>query len=76
MQQLTTNERAAILLHLYEKFEDRHELFKIANGNDRYNKLKESSLKPSVSRWYNSTRIQEGIKAIEYEKRRREERKR
>ena len=73
MQQLTTNERAAILLHLYEKFEDRHELFKIANGNDRYNKLKESSRNQTVSKWFNSEKIQEGIKAADFERRRKEE---
>jgi hypothetical protein len=73
MKQLTPSEQAAIYLHIFGHFEDRRELFKIAVGEKQFNKLKESSLKPSVSRWYNSPRIQEGIKAIEYEKRRREE---
>lgn len=73
MKHLTPAEQAAIYLHIYGPFEDRKELYKIAVGENQYNKLKESSLKPSVSRWYNSQRIQEGIKAIEYEKRRREE---
>ena len=64
MLELTHKEQAAILLHLLEGVNDRCVLFEIANGETRANKLKanEKSFKSSVSGWYRSHKIQEGIK--------------
>lgn len=73
MKQLTPEEQAAILLHVYGKCEDRHILFKIANGLERYNKLSDSSKKQTVYRWFNTQPIQEGIQAEKFNILRREE---
>ena len=64
MLELTHKEQAAILLHLIEGVNDRGKLFEIANEEKRVNKLKtnEKSFNSSVSYWFRSHKIQEGIK--------------
>ena len=64
MLELTPKEQAAILLHLIEGVNDRGKLFEIANDEKRVNKLKtnEKSFNSSVSYWFRSHKIQEGIK--------------
>jgi hypothetical protein len=62
MENLNDFERAAIALHVYTGCNDRKTLFKIAVGEIRYNKLKDTSLNTTVSNWYNSHKIQTAIK--------------
>lgn len=73
MKPLTPGEQAAIYLYIFGHFENRKDLYKIAIGENQYNRLKENSLKPTISKWFNSPRIKEAIKAVEYEYKRREE---
>lgn len=62
MDQLNELEQAAICFHVLGGCNDKSMLFRIACGADRYNKLTEKSKGVTISKWYNSQKIQEGIK--------------
>lgn len=62
MIKLNEQEEAAICFHVLGGCNDKSMLFRIACGVDRYNRLTNKSKLVSVSKWYNSTKIQEGIK--------------
>jgi hypothetical protein len=62
MESLTDLELAAICYHVETGCKNNFVLFKIAEGEIRYNKLSEKSLKTTVSNWFKSHKIQEGIK--------------
>lgn len=62
MENLTELEKASICFHVFGGCKDRKILFTIAEGEKRVNKLKENSLKVTINNWYNSHKIQEGIK--------------
>lgn len=62
MDKLNIYEQAAICFHILGECEDRTALFKIANGAERYDNLTDKSKTVTVSRWYNSVKIQDGIK--------------
>jgi hypothetical protein len=74
-KELTTREQAAIVLHVVEDFNDWHELFKIAEGDERYNKMNYNSQKTTVAKWKNSDRIQNAIRDYKYKVRIQEEEK-
>lgn len=61
MDQLNELEQAAICFHILGGCNDKSKLFRIACGADRYNKLTDKSKGVTVSKWYNSQKIQEGI---------------
>lgn len=62
MKNLNEYEQAAICLYLVTGCRDRKILFQIAEGENRVNKLKPTSLNTIVNNWFNSHKIQEGIK--------------
>ena len=62
MDQLNELEQAAICFHILGGCNDKIKLFRIACGADRYNKLTDKSKGVTVSKWYNTPKIQEGIK--------------
>lgn len=67
MENLTEKQQAAILYHVFTGCKDRAILFQIAEGETRFNKLTEKSKRNTVSVWFNSEKIQEGIKDITYQ---------
>lgn len=62
MENLTELERAAIIFHIFGGCKDRKILFQIAEGENRVNRLNENSLKTICNTWFNSHKIQSGIK--------------
>jgi len=62
MDKLNEQEHAAICFHVLGGCNDKSKLFRIACGADRYNRLTDKSKGVTVSKWYNSQKIQEGIK--------------
>lgn len=64
MEVLTEFEQAAIVYHVFNGCNDRAILFQIAEGTKRYNDLTDKSKGVTVSRWFNTHKIQEGIKAF------------
>lgn len=64
MENLNDLERAAICFHVFGGCNDKQILFKVAEGETRFNKLQnnKNSLNVTVSRWWNLHKIQEGIK--------------
>lgn len=62
MDKLNEQEQAAICFHVLGGCNDKSMLFRIACGADRYNRLTDKSKGVTVSKWYNSPKIQEGIK--------------
>lgn len=66
MATMTERQKAAILFHILTGCKDREILFRIAEGDDRCNKLKINSKSQTFSNWYNSQIIQEGIKETIY----------
>lgn len=58
---LTEREKIAIVYHVFAGCKDRKLLFTIAEGEDRANRLKDSSLKVVINNWFNSHKIQNGI---------------
>lgn len=62
MENLTELERAAIIFHVFGGCKDRKILFQIAEGENRVNRLNENSLKTIYNTWFNSHKIQTGIK--------------
>lgn len=65
-KELTPRQQAAIYLHVFGNVKDRKILFEIAEGAERLNKLKDSSVNMTLSKWYNSKLIQEGITAAKF----------
>ena len=61
MDHLTELDKAAICYHVFADCDDKAILFRIAEGENRYNKLTANSKKVTISRWYNSAKIQKGI---------------
>lgn len=62
MENLTELERAAIIFHVFGGCKDRKILFQIAEGENRVKRLNENSLKTICNTWFNSHKIQSGIK--------------
>lgn len=62
IEKLTDLERAAIALHLIAGENNRLILYTIAVGAEHVKKLKESSLKVMYNNWFNSHKIQNGIR--------------
>lgn len=62
MENLTELERAAIIFYVFGGCKDRKILFQIAEGENRVNRLNENSLKTICNTWFNSHKIQSGIK--------------
>lgn len=65
MENLTELERAAIIFHIFGGCKDRKILYQIANGENKVNKLKPSSLDVMCGNWYRSHKIQSAIKYFE-----------
>lgn len=62
MAVLTEKEKAAICYHVFAGCDDKNVLFVLAEGEERFNRLKDNSKKTTVFNWFKSHRIQEGIK--------------
>ena len=65
MENLTELERAAIIFHIFGGCKDRKILYQIANGENKVNKLKPTSLDVMCGNWFRSHKIQSGIKYFE-----------
>lgn len=65
-KELTHAEKAAIYYHIFGKCEDWVQLYKIAKGEDAYNRLSEISRAAMVSRWKLSEPVQTMIKDTNY----------
>lgn len=59
--ELTPQQKAAILLHVYGEENNKHILFQVAEGVQRYEKLTENSRKQTVSIWWNSSKIKDAV---------------
>lgn len=68
MKELTESEKAAIVYHVYTGCKDRKKLYIIAYGPEKANKLKENSLPVILSKWFNSHKIQDGIRLYQEQK--------
>lgn len=75
IKELTKAQQAAIYFHVVAGCNDWPELFQIAEGKERYNKLKDSAKGQTVSRWKNSDPIQQGIADLKYRLKLQEEEK-
>ena len=64
IKDLTKAQQAAIYLHVVAGCNEWADLFQIAEGTKRYNDLTDKSKGVTVSRWFNTHKIQEGIKAF------------
>lgn len=64
MEEITKAEKAALYFHFLEGCNDWHELFKIAEGEERYNSLTDKSKNVTVSRWKVSHRIKKAHEEI------------
>ena len=65
MENLTELERAAIVFHVFGGCKDRKILYQIANGENKVNKLKPTSLDVMSGNWFRSHKIQSAIKYFE-----------
>lgn len=66
LKDLTPAQQAAIYLHVVGGFNDWPELFQIAEGKERYNKLTDKSKRQTVSKFKLSDAINEGIQDLRY----------
>ena len=66
LKDLTPAQQAAIYLHVVGGFNDWPELFRIAEGAERYNKLTDKSKRQTVSKFKLSDAINEGIQDLRY----------
>lgn len=66
LKDLTPTQQAAIYYHVYSGCNDWKILYQIAEGEDRYNKLTDSSKRETVSRFKRSDKIQQGIQELIY----------
>ena len=75
MENLTDTEKAAIYYYVATNCDDRSLIYKLAKGADKFNKLKDSSKRQSISKWFNLPEVVERIKFETYsqEKTKREE---
>ena len=64
MEKITIQDRAAIYYHVFANCNDIQTLFRIAKGDERFNKLSDSSKKSSPSAWWNKAHIKELRKQI------------
>lgn len=62
MEILTDREQAAIVYHVFNGCNNKAVLFQIAEGPERYNKLSDKSKSVTASRWFNTVKIQDGIR--------------
>ncbi len=58
MENLTQSEKAALYFQILERCNDWKDIYKIAIGPDRFEKLAEMSQRASASKWKTSERIQ------------------
>jgi hypothetical protein len=68
MKELTESEKAAIVYYVYTGCKDRKKLYIIAYGPEKANKLTEKSLPVILSKWFNSHKIQDGIRLYQEQK--------
>lgn len=66
LKDLTPAQQAAIYLHVVGNFKEWDELFKIAEGTERYNNLTDKSKRQTVSKFRRSDKISEGIQELKY----------
>ena len=66
-KELNDRQKAAILYHCFTGCKDREILFYIAEGENRFNKLKDSAKRQTFHNWFNSDLIQDGIKEFIYQ---------
>jgi hypothetical protein len=64
MENLNDRTKAAIYYHVFAGITDRKVLFRIAEGDERANKLTEGSLKTSSTNWFKSHVIQTAISKL------------
>lgn len=67
MLELTDQERAAMLFHIIYNVDDWKRLYKIAKGEEQYNKFTPKSLPVAVSKWKNSERMQQAEELVRLE---------
>jgi hypothetical protein len=65
-KELTPQQQAAIYLHVFGGVKDRKILYSIAEGPEKLNRWKETSVNMSLSKWFNSKPIQDGITAAKF----------
>lgn len=68
IKDITIQERAAAIAYVNSDDLNRYDLFIIAEGAERYNKLTDKSKKTIVNNWFNSHKIQELIKYYQDQK--------
>lgn len=64
MENLTQSEKAALYFQVLERCNDWKDIYKIAIGPDRFEKLAEMSQRASASKWKTSERIQQAHQEI------------
>ena len=76
MRNLTDSEKIAIHYAVLTSYDDWNVLYKVAIGEERYNKMTTKSKTTSASKWKNSQEVQEELRTRQYNehKRREEER--
>ena len=65
-KELTPQQQAAIYLHVFGGVKDRKILYAIAEGPEKLSKWKDTSVNMSLSKWFNSKHIQDGITAAKF----------
>lgn len=65
-RQLEPRQQAALLYALMFDIKDKYILFEIAEGQKRFEALKDSSKKIVVSKWYRSDQIQNALADLKY----------
>lgn len=65
-KELTPQQQAAIYLHVFGGVKDRKILYAIAEGPEKLNRWKDTSVNMSLSKWFNSKPIQDGITAAKF----------
>lgn len=64
MQSLTPSEKAALYFQIIERVKDWKQVYKIAIGPDRYEKLTTTSQNASASKWKQSDKIQKAYREL------------
>ena len=64
MENLTQSEKAALYFQILERCNDWKDIYRIAIGPDRFDKLQENSQKVNASKWKTSERIQQAHQEI------------
>jgi hypothetical protein len=65
-RQLEPEEQAALLYAVVFDIQDKNILFKIANGEKRFDKLLDSSKKITIPKWFRSDKIQMALADLRY----------